>query len=124
MSPGNPTLLFVYGTLKRGGTNHRFLSNQTFRGAAHTLPGFRLYDMGDYPGMVPVPGDIEGVLGEVWAVDANCLAELDRFEGTAEGLYRREPVPLRPPFTDQKVDAYIYEQNIGDAPEIGSKWDR
>ncbi len=117
-----PRLLFVYGTLKQGCSNHGQLAGQTFVGKAHTLPGFRLYNLGEYPGMVAVAGDLDGVSGEVWSVDSQCLTRLDRFEGVHEGLYRRERVPLKPPFEAAKVHAYIYELPIGDAREIGALW--
>lgn len=122
MNSTHRRLLFVYGTLKRGCSNHRQLAGQTFIAAAHTAAGFRLFDLGDYPGMVAVPGDREGVSGEVWAVDSVCLLNLDSFEGVAEGLYRRAAIAMRPPHNDKVVEAYVYELPIGDAPEIGSIW--
>ena len=70
--------IFVYGTLKRGGTNHLFLQGQHYLGAARTVAGYVLYSLGDYPGMVRAPGDTQGVTGELWAVDDACLAELDK----------------------------------------------
>ncbi|MDI1319207.1 MAG: gamma-glutamylcyclotransferase, partial [bacterium] len=75
------TCVFVYGTLKRGGSNHAFLARQRFLGEARTAPGFTLYSLGDYPGMVRAPGDTAGVTGELWVVDDTCLAELDQLEG-------------------------------------------
>lgn len=87
-------VLFVYGTLKRGGANHRQMEGQRFLGAARTAPGFTLYSLGEYPGLVVEPGDREGVTGELWSVDAAGLARLDAFEGVPEGLYVREPARL------------------------------
>ena len=63
------TTVFVYGTLKRGGSNHAFLGRQRFLGEARTMPGFTLYSLGDYPGMVRAPGDTAGVTGELWVID-------------------------------------------------------
>lgn len=120
MMPGR--LIFVYGTLKRGGLNHHFLSGQKFVGEANTVPGFRLYDLGGYPGMVTRPDDTEGITGEVWEVDADALVQLDALEGLAEGLYRRERVPLLPPFADRSVEAYLYPHAITGRREIGSVW--
>jgi gamma-glutamylaminecyclotransferase len=117
----NP-LIFVYGTLKRQGENHGQLSGQQFVGTARTAPGFRLYDVGGYPGMVRVPGDCDGVTGEVWSVDAGCLARLDAFEGVPEGLYVRERVPLLPPFDQAEVEAYIYPHATTGRTELGSTW--
>lgn len=114
--------MFVYGTLKRGGTNHRFLAGQTFVGEARTAPGFRLYDLGDYPGMVSTRGDREGVVGEVWSIDAECLQELDELEALPIGLYRRERVPLLPPFADYAVEGYIYALPVVGRREVGSEW--
>ena len=75
------TRVFVYGTLKRGGSNHHCLAGQQFLGAGRTPPGFTLYALADYPGMVREPKDDAGVTGEVWAVDPACLETLDRLEG-------------------------------------------
>jgi gamma-glutamylcyclotransferase (GGCT)/AIG2-like uncharacterized protein YtfP len=115
-------LIFVYGTLKRGGSNHHYLTGQKFLGAARTPPGFRLYDLGGYPGMIPQFDDRDGVTGEVWSVDAACLAQLDLLEGLAEGLYRRVPAKLLPPFADQPSETYLYAQSVEGHPDIGSVW--
>lgn len=116
------TLLFVYGTLKRGCSNHRHLADQTFVGPARTSSGFRLHDLGGYPGIVARPDDTDGVVGEVWSVDPGALRRLDEFEGVHEGLYRREPIPLLPPFAGQSVDAYISVLPAAGRPDVGSEW--
>ena len=114
--------IFVYGTLKRGGLNHHYLSGQRFVGEARTIPGFRLYDLDGYPGMVPDPVDNEGVTGELWEVDTPCLAALDEFEGVPEGLYRREIVPLAAPHANRPVTAYIYARTTAGRRRVGSTW--
>lgn len=116
------TLLFVYGTLKRGCCNHAHLAGQTFVGPARTQPGCRLHDLGGYPGIAAHAQDREGVIGEVWSVDAGCLRALDHFEGVHEGLFRREPWPLQAPFAGQKIDAYVPARPIIDRPQLGSEW--
>jgi len=116
------SLLFVYGTLKRGGSNHHYLTGQKFLGAARTAPGFRLFDLGGFPGLVPVPEDQAGVIGEVYDADATALAALDVLEGLAEGMYRREPVTLQPPFADRVIETYIYARTVANRPEIGALW--
>ncbi len=114
--------VFVYGTLKRGGSNHVFLNSQRFIGEARTTPGFVLYSLGDYPGMVRAPGDTEGVTGELWSVDDNCLAELDRLEGLDEGLYERIDVLLAPnPFAGS-AQTYLYLRQLDGLQTIGSTW--
>jgi gamma-glutamylcyclotransferase (GGCT)/AIG2-like uncharacterized protein YtfP len=116
------SLIFVYGTLKQGGSNHHFLAGQSFLGKARTVPGYLLYEITGYPGMVRQDDCLEGVSGEVWAVDAACLAGLDLLEGTADGVYRREAVPLEAPFAGQKVEAYVYLRSIEDRRKAGPEW--
>ena len=116
------TLLFVYGTLKRGCCNHGQLAGQNYVGPARTTPGYRLYDLGSYPGMIANAADCDGVAGEVWSIDAACLRALDLFEGVPEGLYRREAISLRAPFAHEKIETFIYSQSVVRRRAIGSEW--
>ncbi len=116
------SLIFVYGTLKRGCRNHAYLGGQRFVGEARTAPGFRLFDLGEYPGMVPQPEDHEGITGEVWSVDATTLARLDVLEGTAENLYERKVIRLLPPFEAQAVETYLFLGAVEGRPEVGPVW--
>jgi gamma-glutamylaminecyclotransferase len=116
------TLLFVYGTLKKGCSNHGQIAGQQFLGLAHTPPGFRLYDIGGYPALVAQPDSPTGVIGEVWSVDPASLERLDRFEGVHEGLYRRESIALLPPFADRPVAVYVSALPVVDRPDVGSEW--
>lgn len=122
MIPPNSKLIFVYGTLKRGFCNHPFLAGQKYIGPGRTVPGYRLFDLGNFPGMVPMAEDRYGVSGEIWAVDEKCLADLDYLEGLDEGLYRREPIPLRPPFDTDVIETYIYQAGTEGRKEVGSQW--
>ncbi len=115
-------LIFVYGTLKRGFSNHGCLAGQEFVGAAQTAPGYVLFDLGGYPAMVADDDAPEGVSGEVWRVDDECLAGLDLLEGTAEGLYHREAVPLRAPFPGGPVEAYVYQRSLEGRRRLGGLW--
>ncbi len=115
-------LLFVYGTLKRGCANHQFLTGQKFLGEARTVPGFRLYNLGGYPGLVALADDHDGVTGEVWSVDAPALVRLDALEGLGEGHYRRESIPLLAPFAEQGIEGYIYNLSIKGRRVIGNTW--
>lgn len=115
-------LIFVYGTLKRGCSNHHFLAEQEFVGEARTAPGFRLYELGGHPGMVAKKDDREGVTGEIWAVDDAALVRLDGLEGLAEGMYRRDLVPLLPPFSGQGIEGYFYNRSVKNRRDLGSTW--
>lgn len=125
-APG--AVLFVYGTLKRGGANHGWLEGQAFLGEARTSPGFTLYSLGEYPGLVADPSDREGVSGELWLVDDACLARLDAFEGVPEKLYAREPARLaeRPPGLSAadaaRAQLYRYLRKVDPRSRIGAAW--
>lgn len=116
------TTVFVYGTLKRGGGNHAFLARQRFLGEARTVPGFTLYSLGDYPGMVRAPGDTAGVTGELWVVDDTCLAELDQLEGLDEGLYERIDVLLAPNHLAGSAQTYLYSRPHHGLAPLGATW--
>lgn len=83
------SLVFVYGTLKRGEGNHALLEGSAFLGEA-TTRGV-LGDCGFYPAMAT--GGHSVVRGEVFAVNARTLDRLDRLEGVPH-LYQRTKVRL------------------------------
>jgi len=74
------TPLFVYGSLRRGRSNHRELSNATFLEETRTTRSYALVRIGAYPALV---AGTESVSGELYAVDDALLEELDAFEGAA-----------------------------------------
>lgn len=86
----SPTLVGVYGTLKRGHANHAaFLRDRPLvRSGAVRIP-YRLYGNEEYPMLVP-SGDRHPVVVEIYRVDAETVARLDAFEG--QFGYRREEV--------------------------------
>lgn len=98
-----PNPVFVYGTLKRGMANHRWLQQARFVRVT-TLPGAWLYDLGPFPMAVLIPPSIAeedsrapgtgtGVSGELFAVSGETLEALDRLEGTPR-LFERHWLPL------------------------------
>ena len=114
--------LFVYGTLKRGGANHGQMAGQRFVAEARTIPGYRLFDVGGYPGLVVLPADREGVTGEIWLVSPAALLRLDRFEGVSEGLYRRETVALAGPPEGKLIEGYVYARSVEGLRPVGDTW--
>ena len=117
-----PRQIFVYGTLKRGLSNHRYLAGQQFIGEAATTAGFRLFDLGGYPGMISDPATGRSIRGEVWAVDADCLRQLDLLEDVAGGEYLRTRIPLLPPFSEKNVEGYLYLRPVGGLRELDGVW--
>jgi gamma-glutamylcyclotransferase (GGCT)/AIG2-like uncharacterized protein YtfP len=116
-------VIFVYGTLKRGGSNHRHLQNAKYLGDAETTRGYRMYDAGGYPALVRDTTGTVHIPGELWEVDDRHLARLDRFEGTHEGLYHRSPITLATPHDRGDVDAYFYGRDVAGLRDIGARWE-
>jgi gamma-glutamylaminecyclotransferase len=85
------TLVFVYGTLLFGESNHGHLVGARLIGEAKTQPAFQLHDLGPYPGLVA--GGEHAIIGELYAVDEATLAALDRLEGTPD-FYQRVRIVL------------------------------
>ena len=84
--------VFVYGTLLRGLSNHHWLEGAHFVGEATTAESLRLVDLGEYPAVIDEPG--APVVGEVWEVDDDGLAQLDVLEDYPT-LYTRRLTALR-----------------------------
>lgn len=115
-------LLFLYGTLKRGGSNHHFMKDQRWVANARTQPAYRLYDLGGYPGMVASTEEGLSIEGEIWDVDAAALARLDELEDVAGGEYAREPVALLPPHQGLEVQGYRFLLSVTGKRELGTSW--
>ena len=88
---GQQVQVFVYGTLLAGEPNHRLLAGAELIGEFETEPRFDLISMGVFPAMVV--GGETAVKGEVYEVDEQTLAMLDRLEGHPR-FYRRQPIRL------------------------------
>ena len=117
-----PTAIFVYGTLKRGGKYHHYLTGQKFVSAACTTAGYTLYQPADYPAMVQDESDPNGVTGELWSVNAECLEKLDQLEGVHAQLYARLPVPLISGSSSLTAESYLYLRPVAGLPHLGSTW--
>lgn len=129
-----PTLLFVYGTLRRGSGSlmgERLASEATWVGDA-TVSG-ALYDMGPFPALVASDDAGERVHGEVWSMMPDraeaLIAMLDQYEGFAPdarfgSLFLRLRTVVR--FDDgseQQAWMYAYNMPPENAPRIpGGDW--
>ena len=96
--------LFVYGTLRRGGSNHGYLAGSVCLGHAETEPEYAIVDVGAYKGLI---AGTETVVGEVWRVAPDVLRAVDALEGVDSGLYARSPVRLLN-WPAGGVQAYMY----------------
>lgn len=106
--------VFVYGTLKRGFSLHKYLRGARFLGEAE-LEGFLMYDLGWYPGIVPGPGRVRG---ELYEVSPALLAVLDEVEEEGEEYERRLlPVRLSDGCTIEAF-VYVYRGKISERPVL------
>jgi gamma-glutamylcyclotransferase (GGCT)/AIG2-like uncharacterized protein YtfP len=67
--------LFVYGTLLLGERDHSLLRGSWRLDVVSTEPVFELHDIGAYAAMVP--GGRTAILGELYALDLQTLADID-----------------------------------------------
>jgi gamma-glutamylcyclotransferase (GGCT)/AIG2-like uncharacterized protein YtfP len=79
-STGERFRVFVYGTLRRNGSNHFRMEGGSFLGEA-TVRG-RLYKIDWYPGLV-LDSEGDPIPGEIFEVGPEQLAALDEFEGVS-----------------------------------------
>ena len=99
--PAKTTIVFTYGTLKRGFSNHVLMQDlirsgdASFKGVYQTLEKYPLV-CGPYrvPFLLNKPGSGQRVTGELYAVSPRGLSRLDELEGTSRGHYVRQPIRL------------------------------
>ena len=111
------TLVFVYGTLKKGRGNHHLLASSDFIGNVHTSEKFLLFHCG-FP-LVRKPTEEEDygtyyqatVKGEVYRVTPPVLASLDRLEGHPRFYERRVTAMKEAP--DDEIWMYHWASSGG-----------
>jgi len=113
-----PTLVFVYGTLKRGFPNHDLLRRARAAGEARTRERFPLAVVGSWfvPALLDRPGEGHCVRGELYAVDPPTLAALDELEGVGEpdGYDRRRiEVEREPDGETLTAEVYFKREPLG-----------
>lgn len=93
------SLVFTYGTLKRGFSNHVLMEDLIRSGDASYVGVYRTRERfplvcGPYrvPFLLNFPGRGQRVYGEVYAVTPRGIARMDELEGTARGHYERMPL--------------------------------
>jgi len=99
--------VFVYGTLRKGGTNHHYLENTPCLRDAIWLPGFRIYDFQhQYPFMLASPGP-EQVKGEIYRVNEAQLQLLNILEDIQNELYKLVYLQAPQCYTYLKFDSEV-----------------
>lgn len=97
-------LVFVYGTLRRGGAGAMSIRFPDSEFIADAKVSGSLYDLGAYPGLLLNESD-SPVVGEVYEVDDELLNGLDDFEASSH--YRRKRVEIS--LGDHRKACWTYE---------------
>ena len=84
----NKHLVFVYGTLRRGGAGAMSIRFPNSKFIADAKVSGSLYDLGAYPGLLLNESN-SLVIGEVYEVDDELLNQLDDFEAGSNYLRKR-----------------------------------
>lgn len=104
MDDKNLSLVFVYGTLKRDQGNNYLLETSRFIGEGSARKSYRMINVG-YPVIMPEENG-HPVAGEVYAVDDETLARLDRLESVGFS-YDRSLTVVR--VEDNFLVCFVYE---------------
>jgi gamma-glutamylcyclotransferase (GGCT)/AIG2-like uncharacterized protein YtfP len=99
-------LVFVYGTLRRGGARAMSVRFPNSEFIADAKVSGSLYDLGAYPGLL-VNESNSLVVGEVYEVDDEILNRLDHFEASSN--YRRKRVEIS--LGSHSRMCWLYEPN-------------
>ncbi|MGJ8654977.1 MAG: gamma-glutamylcyclotransferase family protein [Akkermansiaceae bacterium] len=85
-------LIFIYGTLRKGGRAHHLMNGAEFVGFGSVEGG--LVHVDQYPGLLKLKG--ERVKGEVYRVSEEMVPGLDQYEGCFESPphYARERIDV------------------------------
>ena len=123
-------LVFVYGTLRRGGPGAMSLRFRNAKFIAEATVCGSLYDLGAYPGLL-VDGSSGIVVGEVYEVDDETLKKLDGFEASSHYYRKQVAISLDGDSTigwtyEPNPDVYSFSTLItsGDWIEYSSAADR
>ncbi len=107
--------IFVYGTLRKGGTAYHLMNGSKLLEEGITVTGFKLYDAGEYPFAFYTADPADIIKGDLFEIKDEILLSLDEYEGQE---YRRKVL--------QDYDCYIYILNEKKAPLLpvisGGDW--
>jgi len=102
----NKHLVFVYGTLRRGGSNHYMLADSNFLGRYATEPRYTMFRLGQFPAVV-ARGDT-AIEGEIYRVSDQVFSLLDELE-CYPSVFSRQLIPT--PAGDTWI--YLYNRLVG-----------
>ncbi|XP_052180307.1 putative gamma-glutamylcyclotransferase At3g02910 [Diospyros lotus] len=129
---GAAAVIFTYGTLKKGFSNHGLLQDMMSTGDASFLGHHRTVERfplvcGPYrvPFLLNFPGSGHHVLGELYAVSERGLARMDELEGTDRGHYERLPLKVESAGDEEDVKEWRWvEAYYAHASYAAEMWER
>jgi gamma-glutamylcyclotransferase (GGCT)/AIG2-like uncharacterized protein YtfP len=104
------TTIFVYGTLRKNYRNHAFLSTANFVGEAKTQNKYVMHCGGIIP-FVSESQAISQIVGEVYEVDHQTLADLDQLEGCIPSLNNPAEFDSNSWYTRKQVEIELTDRN-------------
>lgn len=104
-------MVAVYGSLRKGLNNHKYLEDSKLIGTFFTNPVYSLYSLGGFPGLKE--NGTTSIKMEVYEVDSHTLANLNLLEGIDydkpdEGLYKSKKIST--PYGE--AITYIYNGKV------------
>lgn len=75
------TKVAVYGSLRKGMSNHGILEGATFLGTTKTVNNYTMYSLGGFPKVALDIGGPTQIVVEIYEVDDQGLRRLHRLEG-------------------------------------------
>jgi gamma-glutamylcyclotransferase (GGCT)/AIG2-like uncharacterized protein YtfP len=102
----NKHLVFVYGTLRRGGLRAMSVRFPEAKFIADAKVSGSLYDLGPHPGVLLNESN-SAVTGEVYEVDDELLSKLDDMEASSNYLRKQVETSVG----SQRRMCWIYEPN-------------
>lgn len=82
-------LVFVYGTLRSGHSNHHLMKGANSYGVGNTAENYSMYLISGYPYVTSFEPRYP-IIGELYGIDGGTLSVLDKMEGHPRHYERRE----------------------------------
>ena len=101
----NNTLIFVYGSLRKGMGLNPVLDSSEHIGLAFTMPKYTMYDLGAFPCLTDNGKTL--IVGDLYSVDSDTLLQLDVIEGVPN-LYQRKEIEIQSYGDINNVQAYFW----------------
>jgi len=82
-------MIFVYGTLRSGHSNHHLLKDANSYGVGNTAKNYSMYLISGYPYITSFEPRYP-IVGELYGIDGSTLSVLDKMEGHPRHYERSE----------------------------------